>query len=210
MYFIFQVSKPNWIRLSYPSHPQRNAGSMAVGTDGDVGAEIVPPDFGRKTNAGCRVGGTGGAGDEIAPPDFVRKRNADSNAVGTGGAGNEIVPPDCGRKRNAGRGVGGTGGAGDEIAPPDFGRKRNADSRADGTGVTGGEIAPPFARKRSKSCSIRIFNITACPLKLVFYEFSHFRHFAVGFSLQIEVNLKNSHQPLKLYVVNKIAIQSIF
>ena len=108
----FQVTKPNWIRLSYPTDPQRNAGSMAVGNDGDAGTEI---------------------------------------------------------------------------APPDFDRKRNADTRADGTGGTGGEIAPPFGRKRSKSCSIRIFTITACPLKLVFYELSHFCHFAVGFSVHVRI-----------------------
>ena len=159
MYCVFQVSKPNWIRLSYPADPQRNSGSMAVGTGGDTGAEIAPPDFGRKRNADIRVDETGGVGDEIAPPDFGRKRNADSRADETGGTG-------------------------DEIAPPDFGRKRNSDSRADGTGGTGGEIAPPFGRKRSKSCSIRKFTITACPLKLVFYELSHFCPFAVGFSVR--------------------------
>ena len=124
MYFIFQVSKPNWIRLSYPSDSQRYAGSMAVGTGGDAGAEIAPPDFGRKRSGVCKVGGTGGAGDETVPPDF--------------------------------------------------GRKRNADSRADGTGGAGTKIAPSFGRKRSKSCSIRISNIAACPLKLVFYELSYF------------------------------------
>ena len=156
MYCVFQVSKPNWIRLSYPTDPQRNAGSMAVGS-GVTGGEIAPPDFRRKINAGSRDDGTGGAGDEIAPPDLGRKRNSDSR-------------------------VDRTGDAGAEIAPLDFGRKRNEDSRADGMGGTGGEIAPPFGRKRSKSCSIRIFTITTCPLKLVFYELSHFCYFEVGFS----------------------------
>ena len=95
-----------------------------------------------------------------------------------------IMDPDFGSKRNSDSRADGTGGTGDEIAPPDFGRKRNSDSRADGTGGTGGEIAPPFGRKRSKSCSIRILTITACPLKLVFYELSHFCPFAVGFSVR--------------------------
>ena len=134
MYCVFQVSKPNWIRLSYSSDPQRNTGSMAVGTGVDAGAEFAPLDIGRKRSAGNRVDGTGGAGDEIAPPDF--------------------------------------------------GIKRNAESRADGTRGTGVEIALPFGRKRSKSCSIRIFTITACPLKLVFFELNHFRSFAVGFSVR--------------------------
>ena len=186
MYCVFQVSKPNWIRLSYPTDPQRRAGSMAVGS-GVTGGEIAPPDFGRKRNADSRDDGTGDAGDEIAPPDLGRKRNSDSRVDRTGDAGAEIAPLDFGRKINAGSRVDGTGGAGDEIAPPDFDRKRNADTRADGTGGTGGEIAPPFGRKRSKSCSIRIFTITACPLKLVFYELSHFCHFAVGFFLHFRI-----------------------
>ena len=187
IYCVFQVSKPNWIRLSYPTNPQRNAGSMAVGIGGNAGAEIGPPDFGRKRNAGCRVGGTGGdVGDEIAPPDFGRKRNADSSADETGDTGVKIAPP-FGRKRKADSRADGTGGAGAENDPLNFGRKRNPDTRADGTGGTGGEIAPPFGRKRSKSCSIRIFTITACPLKLVFYELSHFCHFAVGFFLHFRI-----------------------
>ena len=85
----FQVTKPNWIRLSYHTDPQRNAGSMAVGTGADAGAKIAPPDFGRKRNAGSRVDGTGDTGGEIAPPDFGRKRNADSRVDGSGGAGDE-------------------------------------------------------------------------------------------------------------------------
>ena len=160
IYCVFQVSKPNWIRLSYPTDPQRRAGRMAVGTRG--------------------------AGDEIAPPDFGRKRNADSSADETGDTGVKIAPP-FGRKRKADSRADGTGGAGAENDPLNFGRKRNPDTRADGTGGTGGEIAPPFGRKRSKSCSIRIFTITACPLKLVFYELSHFCHFAVGFFLHFRI-----------------------
>ena len=183
MHCIFQVSKPNWIRLSYPSDSQRYAGSMAVGTGGDAGAEIAPPDFGRKRSGVCRVGGTGGAGDENVPLDFGRKRNADSSADGTGGTGAKIAPLDFGRKRSADSKAKGTGGTGAKIAPPDFDRIRNADSRADGTGGAGTKIAPSFGRKRSKSCSIRISNIAACPLKLVFYELSHFCHFVVGFTV---------------------------
>ena len=158
MYCVFQVSNPNcWIRFSYSTDLSRSAGSRSVGTGGDARAEIAPLDFGRKRNAGSRSVGAGvDARAEIAPLDFGRKRNADSRADETGGTG-------------------------DEIAPSDFVRKRNADSRADGTGGTGGEIAPPFGRKRSKSCSIRIFT---CPLKLVFYELSHFCPFAVGFTVR--------------------------
>ena len=184
MYCVFQVSKPNcWHRFSYSTNLPRSAGSRSVGTGGDARAEIAPLDFGRKINARSRSVGAGvDARAEIAPLDFGRKRNAGSRSVGAGvDARAEIAPLDFGRKRNADSRADETGGTGDEIAPSDFVRKRNADSRADGTGGTGGEIAPPFGRKRSKSCSIRIFT---CPLKLVFYELSHFCPFAVGFSVR--------------------------